>query len=227
LNGRVARDWVGWHEGYDVAGSSLARRLAVVQGCLAGAISCWTGRENCLAAPTAPVRPPRLISMCAGDGRDVLPVLAAHPDGRAVRALLIEISPELSARARSTAAELGLPEVEVLTADAGATATYAGVEPADVLLACGVFGNVSHEDMRRTVAALPALTAPGATVIWTRGRGGDADRSAEVRARFLAEGFTELAFSAPDDARFRVGVARRPETVGPPLPSTPWLFRFR
>jgi hypothetical protein len=210
----MARDWVGWHEGYDVAGSSLARRLAVVRRYLGSA----------LGSATAPAR---LLSICAGDGRDVLPVLASHDGGPAVRALLIEISPDLSARARSTAAAFGLPGVEVLTADAGATATYAGIEPAGILLACGVFGNVSHEDMCRTVAALPALTEPGATVIWTRGRHDDADPSLDVRAQFRTSGFAELAFCAPDDARFRVGMSRRPGSGASPLPSLPRLFTFR
>jgi hypothetical protein len=210
----MPRDWVGWHEGYDVPESSLARRLTVVRHYLREAL-----------ASTAP--PLRLTSICAGDGRDVLPVLASHDGGREVRAVLIELSPTLSARARSTAAALDLPAVEVLTADAGATATYATIEPADILLACGVFGNVSHEDMCRTVAALPALTKPGGTVIWTRGRRDEADPSGEVRARFRAEGFGELAFCAPEDARFRVGVSRRPEDGGFSLPDAPRLFVFR
>src|ERR671933_381909 len=123
----MARDWVGWHEGYDVPESSLARRLVVVRRYL----------REALASRAAP---PRLISICAGDGRDVLPVLASHDGGREVRAVLVELSPELVARARATAAGFDLPAVEVRTADAGATATYAGLEPADILLACGVFG---------------------------------------------------------------------------------------
>jgi hypothetical protein len=168
-----------------------------------------------------------LLSICAGDGRDVLPVLASQPGGRSVRALLVELDAELTRRARATAAALDLPLVEVRTADAGATATYADVEPVDVLLACGVFGNVSEADMRRTVAALPALTNPGATVIWTRGRGDErADPSVEVRGRFRAAGFTELAFIAPDDARFRVGVCRRSGRDPVRLPSVSRLFSF-
>ncbi|MCU7728705.1 class I SAM-dependent methyltransferase family protein [Actinoplanes sp. KI2] len=210
----MTRDWVDWHEGYDVAESSLARRLVVVRRYLSEALA---------AAPP----PVRLLSICAGDGRDVLPVLASYPAGREVHAVLVELTPELADRARAAAADLDLPAVEVRTADAGATATYAALEPADILLACGVFGNVTHEDMCRTVAALPALTTPGATVIWTRGRRPDADPSQEVRAQFRAEGFTELAFTAPGDARFRVGMSRRPPNGGTALPSEPRLFTFR
>ncbi|HEX5205187.1 MAG TPA: class I SAM-dependent methyltransferase [Actinoplanes sp.] len=208
----MTRDWVRWHDDYDAPGSSLSRRLEVVREHLRDALA-----EG----------PASLLSICAGDGRDVLPLLASQPGGRSVRALLIELDPGLAHRARETAAELDLPLVEVRTADAGAIATYADVEPVDVLLACGVFGNIPAADMRRTVAVLPALTNPGATVIWTRGRGdGDADPSAEVRARFLAEGFTELAFVAPDDARFRVGVCRRSGERAIPLPPVSRLFTF-
>ncbi|WP_433361563.1 SAM-dependent methyltransferase [Actinoplanes sp. CA-142083] len=222
----MVRDWVRWHEDYDNPDSSLSRRLDVVREHLRGALA--GGARS-------------LLSICAGDGRDVLPLLASQPGGRSVRALLIELDAELSGRARQAAAELDLPLAEVRTADAGATATYAGgavtdagvtatsarVEPVDVLLACGVFGNIPDADMRRTVAALPALTNPGATVIWTRGRGdGGTDPSAEVRARFRAEGFTEVAFVAPHDARFRVGVARRSGGGPADLPTVPRLFSF-
>jgi hypothetical protein len=44
------------------------------------------------------------------------------------------------------------------------------VLPADVLLLCGIFGNVSDGDIRRTVQAVPALCRAGATVIWARPR---------------------------------------------------------
>jgi len=224
----MGRDWVGWHEGYEVAESSLARRLMVVQRCLREALTraALSRRASISLGEEMDRRPLRLISICAGDGRDVLPVLASHHGGRDVRAVLVELSPELAARARATAADLGLPAVEVLTADAGATATYRGIEPADILLACGVFGNVSHEDMCRTAAVLPALTRPGATVIWTRGRRDDDDPSEEVRSRFRAEGFTELSFCAPPDARFRVGVSRRPDAGRPSLPPAARLFTF-
>jgi hypothetical protein len=208
----MVRDWVRWHDDYDAPGSSLSRRLVVVRDHLRSALADG---------------PKSLLSICAGDGRDVLPILASEPGGHEVRALLVEIDATLADRARAAAAGLRLPLVEVRTADAGATATYAGVEPVDLLLACGVFGNITEPDMRRTVAALPALTNPGATVIWTRGRG-DAgpDPSAGVRARFREEGFTEVAFVAPEDARFRVGVARRPAAGPDKLPPVPRLFSF-
>ncbi len=214
----MGADWVRWHRDYETPNSSLSRRLAVVRRDLRRALH---------EAPRNPDGTRRLISLCAGDGRDVLPVLADHPAGRDVRALLVELDPDLSAAARATAAALGLAGVEVCTADAGTADTYRDAGPAHVLLACGVFGNISIEDMRRTVATLPSLLVPGGIAIWTRGRGlGADDRSGEVRACFAEHGFTELDFTRPDDARFRVGMARLTRAAGrAPAPGAR-LFEF-
>ena len=173
----VTRDWIAWHDEYDEPGSALARRLEVVRGYL---------------RPLLP-GPRRVISMCAGDGRDVLPLL---PPGSA--AVLVERDPRLAERARRAAPD----GVTVVTGDAGITDPYASVAPAEVLLACGVFGNVPYADVVRTIAALPSLLAPGGTVVWTRAG------NSSVRDLFAAHGFEELAYNEPADARFRVGVHR-------------------
>lgn len=213
----MTTDWLRWHRDYDTPDSSLARRLLVVREYLGRALT---------EAPAEPDGTRRLISMCAGDGRDVLPVLAGHDAGRGVRAVLAELDPELAGRARDRAAELGLTGVEVRTADAGRVETYLGATPAHIVLACGVFGNISSADMRRTVAALPALTMPGGVVIWTRGRSdGPVDASLATRAAFAEHGFAELAFTRPAGARFRVGMCRAGDG-GSTLDGKP-LFTFR
>jgi hypothetical protein len=196
----VTRDWLQWHEQYDSPGSGLARRLEVVQRELRRALT---------DAPTDENGTHRLISMCAGAGRDVLPVLAGHPAGAAVRALLVELDPTLSDQARETAGRLGLAAVSVRTADAGTLDPYRGFGPAHVLLACGVFGNVTVDDAERTIAAIPVLLADDGIVIWTRGQFDDGpDPSLHLRGCFAGTGFTEVSFTRPADARFRVGVHR-------------------
>jgi len=204
----VSRDWHAWHENYDDPASSLSRRLQVVRSELA----------SLLAAATGPVR---LVSLCSGDGRDTLPVLAASPGP--IDALLVELDPRLADRARSTARELGLDRVEVRTGDAGSTDTFADACPADVLLACGVFGNVRDEDVVATVATLPSLLTHRAHVVWTRGcrvpqdpTEVDGDPSLVVRDLFVSAGFEEVSFVCPDDAAFRVGVHRWPGPDGRP-----------
>jgi hypothetical protein len=69
----------------------------------------------------APAGDLRLISLCAGQGRDVIGVLAAHPRRDEVRARLVELDDRNVAIARQAAQPAGLDGVEVLPADAGAT----------------------------------------------------------------------------------------------------------
>ncbi len=147
------------------------------------------------------------MSVCAGDGRDVLVVLAERPDADTVQAVLVERDPALAEAARQYAADAGLVNVEVRIADAGRAASYRDAVPADLVLLCGVFGNVTDDDVRRTVSAVPQLAAPGATVIWTRSRRAP-DLTPQIRAWFADVGCDEVAWNAPADELFSVGVHR-------------------
>jgi Putative methyltransferase len=206
-------DWVAWHEAYDDPSSQLSARLTLVKQHVAEAID---------RAPPGPVR---LLSLCAGQGRDVIETLPGHPRRDDVSAVLVEADPANVARAREAAAVAGLSRVEVRQADASQVASFADARPADVLLLCGIFGNVSQADIQRTIAAAPALCAPGATVIWTRHRR-EPDLTPQVRAWFTAAGFEELAFESPESAlRTGTGAAVLRDAGGGELPEGP-LFRF-
>jgi hypothetical protein len=205
---------VRWHRSYDVEGSTLGQRLAVVQRLLVTALD---------TAP--PGRPIRVVSLCAGRGTDVIDVLRDHPRADDIRARLVELDPDLAARARSDAAAAGLDRVEVVTGDASRSDAVAGAVPADVLLACGIFGNVSDEDVHRFVDLTPTLCAPRATVIWTRHRR-PPDLTVDIRAWFAAAGLDELEFVAPDAGGF-VGVgAHRLQTDPRPFAPGVRLFTF-
>jgi len=186
-------EWVEWHEGYR-PGSPLARRLVVVQDLLRRAL------DACAPGPI------RVISMCAGDGRDLLGVLVDHPRRGDVHARLVELDPELAERARSRAAQVS-PNIDVVTGDASLTIAYAGAVPADIVLACGIFGNVGDDDIRNTVTHLPSLCAPAATVIWTRGTFAP-DLTPTIRAWFVESGFSELDFVAVPATTAAVGADR-------------------
>ena len=176
-------DWADWHQYYDDPASPLRARLACVKALLADALD---------QAPQGPVS---LVSLCAGQGRDVIEVLPGHPRRDDVRAVLVEWDERIAASARQAAATAGLGQVEVRVADAGLVASFADALPADVLLLCGIFGNVSDADIEHTVAVAPALCRRGATVIWTRSRH-PPDLTPRVRAWFAASGFEEVAFDA-------------------------------
>jgi hypothetical protein len=187
------RDWVQWHEPYEEPGSYLHRRLVEVRRVIDAGLR---------AAPPGDVT---AISMCAGQGADLLGVLEGHPRRREVRALLVELDPDNAAIARSTADRLELDRVEVVTADAGTTAVYGGFVPARLVLVCGVFGNISDGDVQNTIGLLPTLCAAGATVVWTRHRLAP-DLTGHIRHWFVEAGFAEQSFHAPDDTYFSVGV---------------------
>src|ERR1700728_771791 len=152
------RDWVEWHRDYDDPGSLLARRGELVQGHL---------RAELERAPAGDLR---LISLCAGQGRDVIGALTGHPRRDDVRARLVELDERNCAVARRAAQAAGLDRAEVLQAAAGVTDACAGAVPAKIVVACGIFGNITDSDIQATVAALPSLCAPGALVLWTRHR---------------------------------------------------------
>jgi len=208
----MARDWAVWHDEYDDPESGLSRRLAVVQAHLADALA---GR------PRGPIS---LVSLCAGQGRDVLGVLPGHPRRDDVSAVLVEKDPRNAEVARSRAAQADLANLQVREADAAVVANYAEALPADVLLLCGIFGNVSEADIRRTATAAAAMCSPGGTVIWTRHRR-PPDLTPLIRSWFADAGFAEIAFIALPTAKLTgVGVHRlRAASAG--LPAEP-LFTF-
>jgi len=213
----VSDDWLAWHKAaYDDPASKLRERLDRIRWHLSRAID------------HAPAGPLRLISLCAGEGRDVLGVLSGHPRRDDVTAVLVELDARIAEVARRGAAEAGLGQVEVRQADASEVAAFADALPADVLLLCGIFGNISDGDIERTVRATPALCADGATVIWTRNRR-PPDVTPRVRAWFAEQRFDEIAFdtieSGPPFTPVSVGVHRL-RRASPAEPPREPLFTF-
>jgi hypothetical protein len=201
-------DWAAWHEPYDDPQSPLAQRLKEVR------------RQVSAALDRAPAGPVRLLSLCAGRGLDVLPLLATHPRGHDVRGRLVELDPTNAAAARDHAP----PGVEVVEGDAGTTDFCVGAAPSDLLLLCGIFGNVDDDDVRRTVLAVPQLCAPGATVIWTRSTHAP-DLTPSVRAWFTKAGVAETSFVVERPGGWSVGAGMF-TGASQPLQTGTRLFTF-
>jgi hypothetical protein len=196
------RDWVEWHRPYDEPGSALSVRLGLVQGHLTRALD---------AAPPGEIR---IVSICAGQGRDVIGAAAQHPRKSDVRARLVELDPRLTAFAHQLADAAGLSNIEIVTGDASASDAYVEAAPAEIVLACGIFGNITDDDIRRCVTLLPMLCCHGATLLWTRHRR-PPDLTPDVRQWFADSGFEEIAFDSPDDLPYvGVGAQRWPGADG-------------
>ena len=204
-----AADWHGWHHEYDQPGSRLAARLDVVRGRIRTALD------------DAPAGPIQAISLCAGQGRDLLGVLTEHPRRRDVTARLVELDQRNVDIARDAVDAADLTGVEVEAGDAALVDRYAGAVPADLVLLCGIFGNVTDADVYRTVAHAGQLCRPGATVIWTRHRD-PPDLIPRICDWFGEHQFDQVWVSDPA-AGYGVGVHR---FAGATSPLTPGIRLF-
>ncbi len=209
----MTQEWIAWHRGYNQAQGSLAARLQVVQLLI---------RSSLDRLPAGEVR---VISMCAGDGRDLLGVLRGHQRRDDVRARLVELDPELVQRGRRRLRRAGLSGIEFVCGDAAASAAYAGATPANLLLTCGVFGNISDADVHSTISHLAECCAQDATLIWTRGSF-HPDLTPTIRRWFAESGFRELSFSAMPKSTACVG-RHRLEAAPRPFRGDRHLFTFQ
>jgi hypothetical protein len=207
--------WVQWHRQYEDPESPLRRRLEAVITAIGTILD------------TRPRGPITLLSICAGDGRDVATALRGHPRGQDVRGTLIEADLTLAARARMRLADGGLSRISVRASDASSSRAYLDLPPTDVVLVCGVFGNVSDEDVHGFIGHLPALCAPGAAVVWTRHRR-HPDLTPTIRRWFEQAGLESVSFVSPGPDRWSVGVQRRTtdRVADESLPSDDRLFTF-
>ena len=203
------RDYQQWHDQYDDPESAISWRLGVVRRLIAAHLDSHPG-------------PVRVLSLCAGDGRDVIGVLHSREDSARVSVTLVEAHPEIAAQARESSSGL---DVDVRTGDAGEIATFADVLPVDLLVLVGIFGNISSTDIERTVRTAPSLCAPGATVLWSRSRNRD-DLHDTIRGWVAQAGMTELETASLDrDGRPAVGAAGYDGPAQLP-PETGHLFTF-
>lgn len=208
------RDWFEWHSTYDDPDSTLAKRLTVIQRWLRQALD---------ELPTGPIR---LISMVAGQAKDIEGVLGDHPRAGDVSGRIVEIDPRNTAIARRALAAVAGDRIEVVTGDAGKADAYRGATPAQILIVVGLLGNISQADVERTIKLLPGFAAPGAYVLWTRGAGRDGvpDLNPTVQKWFAESGFEELEHLYIDGHQ-GMGLHRFKGTPAP-FPDGAQLFEF-
>jgi hypothetical protein len=184
-------DWNAWHDGYDRPESGLADRLRSIQQQISDAL------DACESGPI------RVISLCAGQGRDLIGALDDHPRKADVHGLLVELNSVNVDTGRQAAQAAGLSSLEFKTGDAADTDQYQDLAPADLVVVCGTFGNLSDVHLERLISFLPQLCQTGGTVVWTHNRR-PPDRGPQICAWLGEYGFAEQWISAPADY-FTVG----------------------
>ncbi|MBD2384480.1 class I SAM-dependent methyltransferase family protein [Cylindrospermum sp. FACHB-282] len=193
----MPKDWLEWHDLYNTE-PKLQQRLEIVREYISYSL------DN---SPTGSIR---VVSLCAGDGRDLLGTLANHPRAKDVYARLVEINPQLVERGRATIESLGLTkQIEFINGDATASANYVGAVPADIVIVCGIFGNLADEnELNRLLGNLSFLSKKGAFVLWTRGHSNGVASSETVRKYFREFGFDEVYFKLTATGDMGVGIHR-------------------
>jgi hypothetical protein len=175
----------------------------------------------------APRGPLRIVSMCAGDGRDVIGVLRSHPRRTEVTAWLVELDRESVAAGLRLASGAGLGKsVNFLHQDATAYETYLEIAPSDILLVCGVWGHVPVHERSPLVRAVTCFCSPGGTVIWTCGTKKGGTRLQEIQSLFTGSSWEIVRLSSTPDKRWAVATHRY---NGPPnaLPRGGPIFNFQ
>ncbi|BCL37523.1 class I SAM-dependent methyltransferase family protein [Nostoc sp. MS1] len=210
----MPKDWYEWHDLYKTE-PRLQQRLEIVQEFITHSLN---------ASPDGTIR---VVSVCAGDGRDLLGTLKNHPRAKDVYARLVELNPQLVERGRATIESLGLAkQIEFVNGDATIASNYVGAVPADIVIVCGVFGNLTDEaQLSRLLDNLRFLSKQGAFVIWTRGHSQGIAHSDTVRRILSASEFAEVNFKLTATGDMGVGIHRY-QGENLPQPKEQQLFVF-
>lgn len=176
-----SEDWAKWPDRYDDS-LPLQVRLAAVRAQVSAFL------DEC---PPGPVR---ILSLCSGDGRDVLPVVSAHARLRDVEVWCIDANAKTLDRGKESARQAGLQrKTHFVQADAGLAASYADVVPADLVILSGMLGHLTSHDALNLFHRLPALCRTNGSVLWSRLNRGIGNRQIPALREVLREsGFEEV-----------------------------------
>jgi len=179
------------------------------------------------ALDRAPAGRIRVVSICAGDGRDVINVVDSHSRRGDVTAWLVEADCKSVEAGIARARAAGLDNhVRLIQADATMFATYQDIPRADVLLFCGVWGHVAAEERDSVVAACRALCCQGGSLIWTRGVQFGMARVDEIRGLFRESQWEQAQETITSDKKWVV-VTHRLRQPNTSPPSNGRIFHFR
>src|SRR5262245_55612548 len=149
-------DWTNWYKYYDIT-PGLQERLRIVREQIA------TTLTEC---PSGPIT---IVSVCAGDGRDIVGALHDHVRRDDVIGWLLDTDAESLARGQAVATAAGLErQLQFLHANAALASSYRGIGRADLLVLSGMLAHLRHGDVARLIGSLPMLCKAGGWVLWSR-----------------------------------------------------------
>jgi SAM-dependent methyltransferase len=171
--------------------------------------------------------PVYIVSLCAGDGRDVTGTLEAHPRRSDVEAWLVERDwKSVEAGIQSAAGKELRDHVHFILGDATNYATYANLSVCDIVVFCGVLGHVMPCEKAETVKRVAQFCKPGGAIVWTRGLKRGKSRVSDVERLFDQALCEKVRSSVTADGKWGIVTHRY---MGPAVerPKCGRIFNFR
>jgi hypothetical protein len=169
-------EWSDWHDAYQDTSSELVGRMMGVRRHVAAIVA------------EAPAGPVTVLSICGGQGRELIGALEDHPRRGDVRGRLVELDSDNTAFASRWAVKAGVSGLEIITGDASLGASYEGLAPVDLVVISGVFGHLSTSDRLRLIDFTRQLCHTGTGMVWT------SHRSNHGPAEWLRRAFVDRQF---------------------------------
>ena len=188
-------EWNDWHDAYQDTTSELAGRMMAVRQHVAAIVA------------DAPAGPVTVLSICGGQGRELIGALEDHPRKTDVRGRLVELDGDNTAFAARWSAEVGLTGLEIVTGDASLSAAYEGLAPIDLVVISGVFGHLSNDDRLHLIDFTRQLCHAGTGVVWTSHQSHDGPAE-WLRRAFREREFEELEHAVVPGDDFQLTVTR-------------------
>jgi SAM-dependent methyltransferase len=182
-------------------------------------------REQVVAALDAlPPGPVTVVSICGGQGLELLGALADHPRRADVGGRLVELDERNAEIARSRAAAIGVDRLEVRQGDASTSDSYADLPRADLVVLSGVFGHLAPADRQTLIGFLPRICAADGKVVLTTYEV-QPERTEELRAIFGANGFEEIDDTLTPGGTFGI-IVEQLRGAEQPFVAGAYLFDF-
>jgi hypothetical protein len=154
-----------------------------------------------------PPGPITVVSICSGQGRDILGVLRDHPRRDDVFVPMIEQDRRNADFARESARETALTHATVVVGDAGDSRSYVGITRASLVIMVGFLTHISDDDLGRLVAFLPQVSAAHGVALWCGGSQ-HVELPARMRTLLARADFVPLAVACAGDPRWNIGIER-------------------
>ena len=207
-------EWGDWHDAYEDPSSELVGRMMAVRRHVAAIVS------------EAPAGPVIVVSICGGQGRELIGALEDHPRKADVRGRLVELDADNAAFASRWAAEAGVTGLEIVNGDASVGVSYEGLAPVDVVVISGVFGHLSSPDRECLIDFTRRLCHTGSGIVWTSHRSHDGPAE-WLRRAFVERRFEELEHGLVPGDDFQFTVTRNVYTgVQQPFEPHAKIFTF-